>query len=122
MFSDIFVLLFSYSIELFNSAATTQFLVKLTKLTACRRRLTSISRIITLLPFVYKKFFPFGSPFKTVGTPLTVFGKVENMRPENIKKAYWMRQKQCRQHSLSNMHISCHDRGQDVVLQMLQCR
>ena len=45
-----------------------------------------MSRIITLLPFVYKKLFPLGSPFKSVGAPLTVLGKVENMRPENIKK------------------------------------
>lgn len=51
-------------------------------------KLTSISRIITLLPFVYKKFFPVGSPFKGVGLPLTVLGEVANICPVNIKKAH----------------------------------
>lgn len=53
-----------------------------------KSKLTSISRIITLLPFVYKKFFPLGSPFKIVGFPLTVCGEVANMCPVNINEAH----------------------------------
>ena len=51
-------------------------------------KLTSISRIITLLPFVYKKFFPLGSPFKGVGFPLTVLGEEANTCPVNMNKAH----------------------------------
>lgn len=47
-------------------------------------QLTSMSRINTLLPFVYKKFFPLGSPFSRVGAPLTVFGKEANICPAEI--------------------------------------
>lgn len=45
-----------------------------------------MSRIITLVPFVYRKFFPLGSPFRTVGAPLTVLGKHENIAPGNINE------------------------------------
>lgn len=38
--------------------------------------LTSILRIMTELPFVYKKFFPLGSPPRTIGWPRVVRGRV----------------------------------------------
>lgn len=37
---------------------------------------TSISRIITLFPFVYSMFFPLGSPLRTSALPLVVLGKL----------------------------------------------
>ena len=47
-----------------------------------------MSRINTLLPFVYKKFFPLGSPFSRVGAPLTVFGKEANTCPGEIRNCW----------------------------------
>ena len=47
-----------------------------------------MSRINTLLPFVYKKFFPLGSPFSRVGAPLTVFGKEANICPGEIRNCW----------------------------------
>ena len=35
--------------------------------------------MMTLLPFVYRKFFPFGSPPMTMETPLVVLGRVAYM-------------------------------------------
>jgi len=35
--------------------------------------------MMTLLPFVYRKFLPFGSPPTTMDTPLVVLGRVANM-------------------------------------------
>lgn len=40
---------------------------------------------MTLLPLVYRKFFPLGSPPKTIGWPLCVRGSVEYMYSK-IKK------------------------------------
>ena len=40
------------------------------------------------MPFVYRKFFPLGSPLRTVGLPLVVLGKEENIAPKIIKKMY----------------------------------
>lgn len=51
-------------------------------------QLTSMLRINTLLPFVYKKFFPLGSPFSRVGAPLTVFGKEANICPGEIRNCW----------------------------------
>ena len=47
--------------------------------------LTSIFLIITLLPLVYKKFFPLGSPPNTRGCPLCVLGNVANIYSVNTK-------------------------------------
>lgn len=41
--------------------------------------LTSIFLIMTEFPFVYKKFFPLGSPPNTKGWPLCVRGNVEKI-------------------------------------------
>lgn len=43
------------------------------------RSLTSIFLIMTLLPLVYKKFFPLGSPPSTSGVPRWVRGSVANI-------------------------------------------
>ena len=59
---------------------------KQTAIPKLTRELTAMSRIMTLVPFVYRKFFPLGSPFNTVGAPLTVLGKGENIAPENRKR------------------------------------
>jgi len=40
---------------------------------------TAMSRMMTLLPFVYRKFLPFGSPPRTMDTPLAVLGRVANV-------------------------------------------
>lgn len=40
---------------------------------------TAISRMMTLLPFVYRKFLPFGSPPITIDAPLVVLGRVANV-------------------------------------------
>jgi hypothetical protein len=37
---------------------------------------------MTLLPLVYRKFLPLGSPPKTIGCPLCVRGSVEYMYSE----------------------------------------
>lgn len=44
-----------------------------------RNLLTSIFLMMTLLPLVYKKFFPFGSPPSTRGCPLCVLGNAANI-------------------------------------------
>ena len=41
-------------------------------------QLTSMLRIMTLFPWVYKKFFPLGSPPRTRGCPRWVLGNVAN--------------------------------------------
>lgn len=41
-----------------------------------------MSRMMTLLPLVYRKFFPFGSPPSTMGCPRCVRGNVEYMYSE----------------------------------------
>lgn len=48
-------------------------------------------RIITELPLQYKKFFPFGSPPRTIGCPRCVRGKVayvNSLKMETEKKSY----------------------------------
>lgn len=41
--------------------------------------------MITLLPLVYKKFFPLGSHPNTRGCPLCVLGNVANIYSANIR-------------------------------------
>ena len=45
-------------------------------------KLTSMFRMITLVPFVYKKFLPFGSPPSTIGIPRVVRGNVAKVTSE----------------------------------------
>lgn len=48
-----------------------------------KKTLTSIFLMITLLPLVYKKFFPLGSPPNTRGCPLWVLGNAANIYSVN---------------------------------------
>ena len=82
-FPDIFK--FSFLSKIDDDTSKSMLLNQLN--TQERTQLTSMSRIITLVPFVYKKFFPLGSPFRTVGAPLTVRGKEENIAPGNTNKS-----------------------------------
>lgn len=43
----------------------------------------SISRMITELPLVYRKFFPFGSPPRTSGVPRCVLGRAAKVYSAN---------------------------------------
>lgn len=42
--------------------------------------------MITLLPLTYRKFFPFGSPLKTIRWPRWVLGKVAKSDSEIMTK------------------------------------
>ena len=80
--------------------------------TVKHKALTVMSRMQTLLPLQYRKFFPFGSPFMTRGFPRSVLGNEAKVESKMTKKTQnkleqnqeWMQDWQVKIHIFSERY------------------